>query len=379
MDPRKKFMKVFNQYKKGSISRRDFLGITGLGFATTAMAMNMPGLLGASKAFASEDLGNRLALATWPNYHDANNLKTFTKNTGVHIQHNVFGSNEEILAKIMAGGNPFDVMVITNYTISTYVKLGLIEPLDTSKIPNFIENNQDKVFIGEGKIGGNLYAVPKNWGTTGIAYNSKHIDQMNSWKQFFDLTKTKYSGKTMVHDYQLTTIGNALKYFGYPFNSVDPKELADAEKLLIDVKPHLWAISSDYQPSMRNGDAWMTMCWTGDGSQLHRDIPEIQYAVVSDGGEIWTDFYAIPKDSKRKPAAYALINYLLDPKVNAAEVLAHGYPATDSLTRDLLPKEMSEDPIMYPSKKLLSTLEFGAAATLTSPLRAEVMARFKSA
>ncbi len=379
MDPRKKFMKVFNQYKKGSISRRDFLGITGLGFATTAMAMNMPGLLGASKAFASEDLGNRLALATWPNYHDANNLKTFTKNTGVHIQHNVFGSNEEILAKIMAGGNPFDVMVITNYTISTYVKLGLIEPLDTSKIPNFIENNQDKVFIGEGKIGGNLYAVPKNWGTTGIAYNSKHIDQMNSWKQFFDLTKTKYSGKTMVHDYQLTTIGNALKYFGYPFNSVDPKELADAEKLLIDVKPHLWAISSDYQPSMRNGDAWMTMCWTGDGSQLHRDIPEIKYAVASDGGEIWTDFYAIPKDSKRKPAAYALINYLLDPKVNAAEVLAHGYPATDSLTRDLLPKEMSEDPIMYPSKKLLSTLEFGAAATLTSPLRAEVMARFKSA
>nr|MDA3790708.1 hypothetical protein [Desulfobacula sp.] len=69
----------------------------------------------------------------------------------------------------------------------------------------------------------------------------------------------------------------------------------------------------------------------------------------------------------------------LDPKVNAAEVLAHGYPATDALTRDLLPKEMSEDPIMYPSKKLLSALEFGAAATLTSPLRAEVMARFKSA
>jgi len=183
----------------------------------------------------------------------------------------------------------------------------------------------------------------------------------------------------MVHDYQLTTIGNALKYFGYPFNSVDPKELADAEKLLIDVKPHLFAISSDYQPSMRNGDAWMTMCWTGDGSQLHRDIPEIKYAVASDGGEIWTDFYAIPKDSKRKPAAYALINYLLDPKVNAAEVLAHGYPATDALTRNILPKEMSEDPIMYPSKKLLSTLEFGAAATLTSPLRAEVMARFKSA
>ena len=90
----------------------------------------------------------------------------------------------------------------------------------------------------------------------------------------------------MVHDYQLTTIGNALKYFGYSFNSVDEKELADAEKLLIDVKPHLFAISSDYQPSMRSGDAWMTMCWTGDGKQLNTDIPEIAYVLGVEGGEL---------------------------------------------------------------------------------------------
>jgi len=60
-------------------------------------------------------------------------------------------------------------------------------------------------------------------------------------------------------------------------------------------------------------------------------------------------------------------------------VKVHGYPSTDKLTNELLPKEMSEDPIMYPAKELLDPLEFGAAGTLTSPLRAEVMARFKSA
>ena len=93
----------------------------------------------------------------------------------------------------------------------------------------------------------------------------------------------------MVHDYQLTTIGNALKYFGYSFNSLDEKELADAEKLLIAVKPHLFGINSDYQPSMRNGDAWMSVCWTDDATQLHRDIPEMQYVLGKEGGEIWTD------------------------------------------------------------------------------------------
>ena len=121
------------------------------------------------------------------------------------------------------------------------------------------------------------------------------------------------------------------------------------------------------------------MCWTGDASQLNRDLPEMRYILGKEGGEIWTDFYAVPKSAAHREAAYALINYLSDPAVNADEVKAHGYPSTDKRTDALLPKEMLEDPIMYPAQELLSPLEFGAAATLTSPARAELIARFKSA
>jgi len=204
-------------------------------------------------------------------------------------------------------------------------------------------------------------------------------NKLTTWKDFWDRTKTDFSGRTMVHDYQLTTIGNALKYFGYSFNSVDPKELADAEKLLLEVKPHLYAISSDYQPAMRNGDAWMAMACTGDGKQLNTDIPEVVYVLGREGGEIWSDYYAVPKGAPHRDAGYALINFLLDPAVNAKEVLAHGYPVADSRTNALLPKELLEDPILYPAAELLAPLEFGAAATLTDPNRAELLARFKSA
>ena len=123
-----------------------------------------------------------------------------------------------------------------------------------------------------------------------------------------------------MHDYQLTTIGNALKYFGYSFNSIDPKELAQAEELLLKAKPHLFAITSDYQPALRNGDAWAGVCWTGDATQLHRDMPEMQYVIGKEGGEIWSDFYAVPKEAANRKGAYALINFLLDPAVNAKEV-----------------------------------------------------------
>jgi len=91
-----------------------------------------------------------------------------------------------------------------------------------------------------------------------------------------------------------------LKYYGHSFNSNDEKELAEAEKLLLEAKPHLFAITSDYQPAMRNGDAWLAIAWTGDAKQLHKDIPSIIYVIGKEGGEIWADFYAVPKGAPHR-------------------------------------------------------------------------------
>jgi spermidine/putrescine transport system substrate-binding protein len=376
---KRKFMEELRRYQKGTITRRHFMGVTGLGTATAVLGAAIPGLR--PRPVFAQDIGDRVVLATWPNYHDPANFDMFAEQTGAFVQVNVFGSNEEMLAKLQAGGSGWDVFVPTNYTITTYVGEDLIEPLDVSKLPNYDASAFDPRFADAGTVDGTLYAVPKDWGTTGFVVNSSHDGgrPLSTWKEFWDRTMDDFSGRTMVHDYQLTTIGNALKYFGYSFNSVDPNELADAERLLIDVKPHLFAISSDYQPAMRSGDAWMSMAWTGDGKQLNNDMPEIVYVLGREGGEIWSDYYAIPKGAPHRDAAYALINFMLDPEVNAREVLAHGYPVADSRTNALLPEEILNDPILYPAQDLLDALEFGAAATLTDPNRAEILARFKSA
>ena len=51
----KKFMKEFNRYQKGSISRRQFMGITGLGTAMAVMGAAVPSLW-SGKAHAFGDL-----------------------------------------------------------------------------------------------------------------------------------------------------------------------------------------------------------------------------------------------------------------------------------------------------------------------------------
>jgi len=375
----KNFMKELRRYQNGSVSRRHFMGVTGLGTAMAVMGTAMPALM-PKPAHAFGDVGDRLVFSTWPNYQNPINLEEFTATTGVNIQVNAFGSNEEMLAKLQAGGAGWDVFVPTNYTISTYVELDLIQELDLSKIPNFDSRAQNPLFAGPATVNGKVYAVPKDWGTTGFVVNTSNIKSgPKSWKDFFDVTMGEGSGHTIVHDYQLTTIGAALCALGFSFNSIDSGELAKAEKLLIDSKPHLFAITSDYQPGMRSGDAWMSICWTGDGKQLNTDMPEMDYVVASDGGEIWSDFYAIPSDAPHLEAAYAFINYMQDPYVQMRDAAVHGYPTSDSRVDAMLPASVVNDPILYPAKELMDALEFGAAATLTDPGRAEVIARFKSA
>lgn len=407
MDPRT-FRRHYDDFRLGRISRRDFLRVTGLGTAAAVIAACTPPAVSVAPSEAASaappstepsaaptidpladwappagvDLGDTLNLTSWFNYHDPKTLELFTSLTGVAVNLETYGSNEEMLAKLQAGATGWDVLVPTNYTFETYGSLDMLEPLDLAKIPRFDPSRYEPRFLEPARYGPDkaLLGISKDWGTTGYVVNtSKATTPMASWKDFWDGARGDLSGKVMVHDYQLTAIGNALKYFGYSFNSVDPNELAKAEELLLDVKPHLFAITSDYQPAMRAGDAWVAMAWTGDGVQLHRDIPEIDYVIGTEGGEIWSDFFAVIKNAPHREAAYAFIDFMATPKVMAKDAEFHGYPIVDSAGIELLPDAFTSNPIIYPPDASLTPLEFGAAVTLTDQNRAELWARVKSA
>lgn len=372
-----RFLDEFMRLKRGSVTRRHFLGVTGLGLAAATLGLPTQPFRDAAQA---QPVGNQVRLHSWPNYHDPATFEAFTAATGIAVDVTVSGSNEEMLQKLKLGTAHWDLIVPTNYVIAPYVELGLIDELDLSRLSNYDARAQNLLFTGAGEISGRVFALPKNWGTTGIASNTAHLPRpVASWKEFFSTAMNEASGRTIIHDYQLTAIGSALVSLGYSFNSIDPHELAEAERLLLSAKPHLIAVDSDYQPAMRAGDAWLAMCWASDGQQLHRDIPEIDYRLGSDGGEIWTDFYAIPSAARNKAEAYALLNFLLDPQVAVNEHLANGAATTDSRVLDLLPREIRTSRIIYPDQAALDVLEFGAAVTLTDKTRADIMARFRAA
>lgn len=372
---RRAFMDLLWRYRRsGSISRRHFLGASGLGLALAAMARPT------AAAEAAPRRGGRIILATWPNYHAPETLRAFTEATGIAVDLEVFGANEDMMASLRAGTARWGVFIPTNYALPIYHQNQLLKRIDTGRLPHFAADTQDHRFAGPGRIGGVTYGVPKHWGTTGFAVDIQRGGPApESWAGFWQAVQTRWSGRAIVHDYQLTAIGNALKCFGYSFNSLNREELARAEALLLNAKPHLAAITSDYGTALASGKVWASMAWSGDIRRLRRHNADIVYVLGREGGEIWTDYFAIPACAPDLDLSHALIDFLVTPRVAAVDAMLVGYALTDSRANRLLPREALDDPILYPAVEALSTLEFGAAATMTDPYRAEIMARFRAA
>jgi len=365
------FLQLAWRLKRGSITRRHFLGASGLAAALS--------VLGHRPARAA-GIGDRVSLCTWPSYHDPANFAAFERATGAAVEVTVFGSNEEMLAKLQAGAAGFDVMVPSNFAIADYVGLGLLQPLDLTRLPAHDPAQHDPRFLDPGVVAGKVYGVPKNWGHSGFVYHQGALaERPETWRAFWDLARGALDGRVLVNDYQITTVGFALCYFGHSFNSLDPAELADAERLLLEVKPHLFGIASDYKPALLAGDAAASICWSGDAVQLRREDPGFTYVIGKEGGEIWADYYCVPTGAPNPAGGHVLIDFLTTPEVVLREVLAHGYAPSDARAVALLPEALKVDPILFPAAELLSPLEFATAGVLLDPVRNEIFARFKAA
>ncbi|CAN5875812.1 spermidine/putrescine ABC transporter substrate-binding protein [soil metagenome] len=324
------------------------------------------------------DLGDTLNIATWPNYHDEATIAAFTAETGVNVNINVFGSTEEMEALLRAGNSGLDIVVPTHYAVPGWIEDGLIEELDYAKMGNPDLSNWNEAFVDADFDPGNVYSIPKNWGTIGIIYAPDAGDPVTSWTDFFDRASGELSNRTLIVDHQISTIGSAAVALGYDLNTTDPDELAEIEAMLIDLKPSLWAISSDVQPPLRNGDTWSSMAWTGDGVQVVRDNPEYVYVIPDDGGELWVDNWTVAADAPHKDAAYAFLEFILRPENSAADTEFILFPHANPAVLELLSDEVANNEVIYPEQEAINRMTLSSAEAYNSQERAEMWARVKS-
>jgi putrescine transport system substrate-binding protein len=305
-----------------------------------------------------------LNVYNWSDYIAEDTIPNFEQQSGVKVTYDVFDSDEMVETKLLAGSSGYDVVVPSLSFLGRQIQAGVFLPLDKSKIPNL--KNVDPKMLERIALQdpGNQFAVPYLWGTSGIGYNVDKIKAIfgdtavtGSWDVVFkpeNAAKLKDCGITVL-DTPSELIPIALNYLGEDPHSFDPAVIDKAAALLKSIRPYIRNFhSSSYINDLANGDVCLVVGWSGDIIQARDRAAEagngvnVAYAIPKEGAPQWFDMLAIPKDAKNVDNAYAFINYLLDPKVAAANTNFVTYPNPVPESKPLVDKAIADDPTIYP-------------------------------
>jgi len=317
----------------------------------------------------------------WADYVNPETYTKFTADTSVKVKKDFYASNEDLQAKLQGGAKGYDLIVPTGYMVQILADAGQLEPIDWSMLPN-VQANLDSKFRKLPFDPNDEWSVAKDWGTTGFVYRTDLVkERPTTWKEFYELTKGPYSKKVTVLDGIPEVVGSALVMLGYSYNSDDEGELNEARDALLELKPHILAItSSEYKQMVIDGKAVMALGWNGDGAAVAAKKPA-EYVVPEEGGEFWVDSYAIPKGANNPTAAHAWINYVYDPEINALETsyTFYGSPLKREKLRGVIDAKILSNTDVFPADDTLSKLEPNNVSAEGTRLRDRIWTEFKSA
>ncbi|MBP5154711.1 MAG: ABC transporter substrate-binding protein [Lachnospiraceae bacterium] len=288
-------------------------------------------------------------------YIDPDLLKEFEKETGIRVIMDTFDTNEEMYPVIQAGQVKYDLVVASDYTIEKMLANNLLSPLNYDNIPNAKNLEKTYMDIMAGSDPGNKYAIPYNWGTVGIMYNTKKIPEgsITSWT---DLWKEEYKSMgILMQDSLRDTFMVAEMILGYDMNTTDPNELEQVVQLLIRQAPLVAGYKNDAaRDDLITGDAAIGMIYSGEYLYCIDENENLTYVVPKEGTNVWFDCFVIPKNAQNQKAAEAFINFMLRPEVGLKTFEYLTYPSPNAETIKLIDKEYLEDPAVFPDAETLS-------------------------
>ena len=247
-------------------------------------------------------------LFVWTEYIPQDMIDCFEMVYGIEVNRDEYSSNEEMYAKISAGGASYDLVQPTDYIVSLMIRQELLEKLDKSKLPNL--ENLDPNYLNLPFDPNNEYTLPYQAGTDAIVFNSDTVE--NPPASWADLWKPEYAGRMVFLDDSRAVIGLTLLTLGYDVNSTDPAQLEEAKNKLAELVPGIKIFDSDSpKTALIGGDADLGMTWTGEAFLAQQEVPAIEYIYPTEGAIVWQDTNAIPAGAPHLDAAYAWLNYTM--------------------------------------------------------------------
>jgi spermidine/putrescine transport system substrate-binding protein len=325
------------------LSRRRFLGRAGsAGLALTGLSTVLAacgGVKGTQEEAAESSkqqaetvshpksaIGN-WTFSNWPLYMDKKILKAFDKKYGGHVRYlEDINDNYEFFGKVrqqLEQGQPIgrDIVVLTDYMVSRWIRNGYAEPIDKKNVPNAsnIVDNLAHINYDEDR----KYSLPYQSGAIGIGYNIKKTGgELKSVKDLFD---PRFKGRVTMFSEPYDSASTVLLGDGIDCSKATIDQILGAiEK--IDKANQAGQFrrftGNDYSTDLAKGNISVALSYSGDLVQLQSDNPDLRFTYFEEGNVAFNDNMLMPTKVEHPYAAETMMNYLYEPEV-AAKLAAY--------------------------------------------------------
>ena len=299
----------------------------------------------------------QVIIYNWGEYIDPEVLDMFEEETGIQVIYEEFETNEIMYPKIQSGAIAYDLVCPSDYMIQKMIQNDLLQPLNFDNIPN--AKNIGQVYYEKSRQfdPDNQYSIPYCWGTVGILYNTKMVEEpIDSWTVLWD---TQYKDNILMQDSVRDAFAVALKTLGYSLNSTSIHELTQAKDLLVQQKPLVQAYVIDQvRDKMIGSEAAIGVIYSGEAIYTQTENPDLAYVVPKEGSNMWIDSWVMPKNAPNKENAEKFLDFLCRPEIALMNFEYITYSTPNEKARELI-----EDPairnseIAFPGDSILSRCE----------------------
>lgn len=340
---------------KKSETRRKFVQYAAAGFAVMLVVVSI--FYSAEYLFAGDTGSNEIYVYNWGEYIDPEVLDMFESETGITVNYEEFETNEEMYTIIAKGARTYDVICPSDYMVQKMIENNLLAKINYDNIPNIKNIGSQYMESAKGFDPENEYCVPYCWGTVGIMYNKKMVDEpIDSWSVLFD---SKYKNQILMQNSVRDAYCVALSYLGYSINTLNEDELKEATDLLIRQKPLVQAYVVDQvRDKMIKNAAAIGVIYSGEAIYMQRENEDLEYVIPKEGSNVWIDGWVIPKNCKNKEGAEAFINFLCRPDIALMNFEYITYSTPNEAARELIEdEEIRNSVIAFPDAEELENCE----------------------
>jgi len=298
------------------LDRRRFLRIS----AASAAALMAAGMIGGRVARAQGSFdGVTLDFIGIPGEEGQVELEAWRAANGVTLAATPFGSWDEVFAKLRT--DTFDLALVANPYVSLWGQAGVLTPLDLSRLtnwPDLFPALREGDFLRD--AAGNVYAVPIAWGDGPFVYVPERVP--TAPVSITELLDPAWQGRLTTFDDPILIFHQLAVAKGYPSPMMTRDQLAEIKEEARTLVGNVRTFTGTYQDAtdlMVRGEVdlaiggWEAMLgWAeAQGATLDFDF----FAESNGGG--WCDSLAIPSNAVDVDAAYAYIDQMISPAVNA--------------------------------------------------------------